>query len=78
MRQLSPEDFSDYIEQEEVNYLYNPRENLAFRCYDKDGEGFFFCKCEGGQEKQIRHDDKYFNEAWLFAMVMTPEEYKQF
>ena len=78
MRQLSADEFHEYLVNNNECFFFNPRENLAFRCIDKDGVTYYFCKSEGGQEKEIRHDDEYFNEAWLFSMVLTKEEYDQY
>ena len=78
MRQLSTEEFLEYIEKKGQHYLVNPRENLAFRSYTKDGKSYYFCKEEGGHEKEIRHDDLYYNEALLFSMVITKEEYDNY
>ena len=78
MRQLSTAEFHDYLVKNDECFIVNPRENLAFRFVDIDGETSYFCKPEGGQEKEIRYDDDYFNEAWLFSMVLTKEEYDNY
>lgn len=78
MRQLSTKEFLAYIDKKCQHYLVNPRENLAFRSFTKDGESHYFCKPEGGQEKEIRHDDEHYNEAWQFSMVLTKEEYDNY
>ena len=75
MRQLSTEDFCDYIDKPIQHYLVNPRKNLAFRSFTKDGVSYYFCKAEGGKEKEIRHDNEDYNEAWFLSMVLTKEEY---
>lgn len=78
MKHLSSTEFSSYIGEEGIKYIYNPQLNIAYRGYDKDNVGYFFAKTEGGEEKQIRHDDDGFNKAWMFAIVMSKEEYNNF
>ena len=78
MEHLLPDAFYAYMKRPGEKFLYNPRVSLAFRSYEENGGIQVFCKSSGNNEVRLSYDDEDYNEAWLFKIVMTEDEYREF
>ena len=75
MTPLTTEEFLDYLDQNETCYIYNFRDESAFKII---GEDAYFKKYKGQKEKPIEHTDEDLCQAYFFRITMTEEEYNQF
>lgn len=78
MQQVSTDDFIQYTKGAGEHYIFHPLCNLAFRFHDEDGCARVFVKGEHQPEKEVRYDDKDFNDALFFSTIMTSEEYEEY
>ena len=75
MQKLTSNQFIKYLENTDVHYIYNFRDESAFKIV---GEDKYFKKYSGKEEKPIHHSDEDLCQAYFFRCVMTEEEYNQF
>lgn len=66
--------------QKEMQYVYNPREDFAYRFIDgENGEPMkVWVKGNGGKEYESRYDSESFCDALLLGYPLTKEEYDNF